>query len=252
MLRGRALVGITILRYLSGQLPAARTAAREATAAAEQTDDATLRATAGMYRAYMDAAAGDLRAAEELLAATAHDHLPTWIRAERAMVAGQLRRARHDPRGALAVLTEAEDLAEECGHTWAWGSARWIAAKIMIDAGCGVEAAQVLVEVLQRFTTDGDRTSALAVLHTLAATGAATGRLLDAATLFGAVAALGRRIGYDPVRMDPVDGPRHRALVLDQMPPRLVEQALARGAGLSLREALALAQSLADVGSHAA
>jgi hypothetical protein len=162
------------------------------------------------------------------------------------MTRGQLARARGSVRDAEELLSQGRRTALEVGHTWCAASCGWLAAKNRIDAGRTAHAAALLGRVIAELGESGDRTSLLAGLHTMAAAAAAVGRSEDGAVLLGAVEANGERIGYSPVRMDPVDAERHRAMVTQRLTDEVARDAHARGRELSLAETVRLGVQIAQ------
>ena len=237
------------LSYLAGDHERLPRVIVELSAAVETTTDTTLHALAEVYLAYFEAAFGDpgqveahLGAAEALVASGTTE---PWVAAEVAMPRGQLLRAVGRPREAIAVLQEGQAAGAACGHRWAVGSLAWMEAKARLDLRQPAAAAVLLSSATRSFATQGDRTSTLAGLHTMAAAAAMLERHELGARLLGAVDELGTRIGYDPAAMDPVDAEAHRALVRFGCSEQEWEQWRAAGRGLSLQGALDLAERIA-------
>jgi hypothetical protein len=94
---------------------------------------------------------------------------------------------------------------------------------------------------LRVITSEGDRTSTLVGLHTMAGVLAATGSPEQGAMLIGAVAAAGEKIGFFPERMDPLDGTMTTERVRASLDEDAYQEAYERGRHLSIRSALSLA-----------
>lgn len=217
--------------------------------AAAQDEDPSVAAVAACYAGYFQAMFGRLDAAQGLFgragALVAGDAVEPWAVAEVLFSQGQLLRAQ-DLRGeALAVLQRAGQVGDACGHVWAAGSARYIAAKIHLDRRQGGPALAAVAQTLPATLDLGIHTSTLALLHVAAGAVAALDRHAEAATLLGAVDGWGDRLGYHPARMDPLDGERHRALVREGLTADELAEATAHGRALPLAEAVARVVSLA-------
>ena len=227
--------------------------------AATQDADPSVAAVAACYAGYFLAMFGRLEAAQGFFGRA--DQLVTggsvepWAVAEALFSQGQLLRAQDLRADALAVLQRAAQAGDTCGHVWAAGSARYIAAKIHLDQRQGAPALQAVARTLPSTLELGIYTSTLALLHVAAGAVAALDRHAEAATLLGAVDAWGDRLAYHPVRMDPVDGERHRALVREGLTAEELAEAMGQGRTLSLAEAVdrvvRLAASLPGPGTPA-
>ena len=241
-----ARVGRSRCAYLAGDLATAHQQVLAAVEVAERAGEVTVLSHARIYAAYFHAAFGDLPEAERLLDAVEGDAgVPAWLIAEVDMVRGQLRRAQGRPEEAITVLTRAREQAEATGNSYAAASAVWILAKTLLDLGRHVEAARGLAEILRELVAQGDRSSTITSIHTIAAILPGLGRGYEAGVLLGATDALGTRVGFHPLRMDAVDGPRHRRLVTDTVPRPVLDKALAEGERMGLRQAVAVAVAAA-------
>jgi hypothetical protein len=65
------------------------------------------------------------------------------------------------------------------------------------------------------------------------------------AVLLGAIETLSRLVGYDPLRMDPVDGQRYVESTRAALDPAEYEAARAEGRAMDMAAAIALVQRLA-------
>ncbi len=208
-LRARAHLALALLEYLGGRVDEVHEHAGFAIAL--RADDPVVAARAHGLRALVAAGAGDVTTAADVLGEIDVAALPGWARAEIEMVAAQLLAVRGDPAGALDGLRRARATAEVAGHQWAEGSSAWFAAKLLIDLGRPTEAGVELRGVLPPAIGSGERTGPLAAINTLAVAEAMAGQSTRAATLLAEVERWGPRLGFDPVAMDPVHGPVHRA-----------------------------------------
>ena len=242
----QAWMGRSLGAYLAGDLPTATRAVGRAAAAAERADDEVLMALTSVYLAYYEGAFGNVEVADGLVERAERHDLPGWVHAEIDMVRGQVRRAQGRTADALSNLARAREIAAEWQHSYVWASAGWIQAKVLVEARRHAEAGEVLAGVLRQLAIDGDRSSTVAGLHTMAAIAAGRGRPYEGAVLLGAVDRLGQRMGFHPARMDPIDGPVHRATVESVLPRDAVERAVGEGAAMTLREAIALAVSIGN------
>ena len=161
------------------------------------------------------------------------------------MTLGQFSRADGNPEAALQHLDRAEELARQFGHTWAECSAQWVRAKVHIELGHGPEALRAIAATTLLAHEDGDRTSMLAGLLTAAGAATAAGTPRVGAVLLGAIETLSRLVGYDPLRMDPVDGQGYVTSTRTALDPEEYEAALAEGRAMDLDAAIALVQRLA-------
>jgi predicted ATPase len=159
---------------------------------------------------------------------------------EALLTRGMLERYAGTLDTAAETLERARAVATTAGNTWAAGSAQWIAAKVALDRGHPAQAHALFAESLRQAVVDDDVASGLVNLLGIAGVAAAAGDPQRGAQLLGAIAALGERIGYDPVRMDPLDGPRAVEAVRSALSEPDFTAALARGRETSFPEATAL------------
>ncbi|MCO1653746.1 BTAD domain-containing putative transcriptional regulator [Pseudonocardia humida] len=240
-LRAQVLHGTGGLRYLAADAAGAARALRTATELAAAAGEAVLTAHSAAWlahmRTFLDPAAEALAAAEA--AAEAAAGTEPWVHAEALMIAGMARR-RTGAAPARPVLARAVDVAEAAGHGWAVVSSTWALMKAAVDDGDLDAALAAAARMRGPLSADGDVTSWLVLVHTTAGVLAGTGRAAEAATLMGAVDALGERVGFHPGRMDPVDGPREAEAVRAALDPADLARHLARGRDLGRAEVDAL------------
>jgi hypothetical protein len=110
-----------------------------------------------------------------------------------------------------------------------------------VGAADGAAAVAVLRPVLVEFVGHGERTGPLAAMYVLAAALVLEGVVEPGATLLAAVDALGMRIGFHPVRMDPIDAPHHRSIVTSAVGSSGWDRAQAAAATLTFEDTLSLA-----------
>jgi predicted ATPase len=240
----RVLLGLASLQYLEGDLPGAGASLHRAIQMATGPGETRTRARALVTLAYIRAAAGDLEAGESAAAegrALARDAAHRDVETEAFTALGQIARARGDLARAEALLLEGVAGAREIGHSWQASSASWVAAKVALDRLDPAAAAERVDLCIRLMWAEGDRTSTLVGLHTMAAALAMQGEARHGARLLGAVAAVGERIGYFPQRMDPLDAARNVAQVRDGLAGDEFERAFQDGRRLTLDEAVALA-----------
>jgi predicted ATPase len=242
-LRGRALLGLGGIEYLGGDLSQAALDCDTARRLADEAGDLRTLARARMYAAYFRAGLGELEVAQRLalagreLAASAG---LTDVEAETYTALGQLARFAGRADEAEGLFLEGAAIANRIGHHWQEGSALWCAAKLALDSGDASLARDRLRRAIELNVADGDRTSTLAGIHTMAGALAELGRPQAGGRLLGAVDAIGGRIGYAPERMDPDDAQTTARRVERRLSPEEYEAALRDGSSLTMDEALGL------------
>ena len=206
--RVRALLGDALLAYLAGDVVAIRQRVDEVVAEAPEEAGATL-ALALVLRAFVRAVLGETDAvaefevdAERAVAAAQRSGV-AWVRAEIAMTRGQFARIAGDGEAALQHLDEAEAIAVEIGHSWAVGSVLFVRAKVLLALDRVPEAVRTAAMGVSTALADDDAPGVLAILLTGAGAATAAGSPRSGAVILGAVETLSRRVGYDPMQMDP-------------------------------------------------
>jgi predicted ATPase/DNA-binding SARP family transcriptional activator len=249
--RSGALLGDALLAYLSGDVASILTRTDEIVGSATGEADGVL-PLALVLRGFVRVLVGhpdpdgetarDLARGLELARASGIE----WVQAEIAMTLGQFSRVAGDLDGALAHLARAEELALRLGHSWAHSSVLWMRAKVLTDAGRPAEALADLAPMVDLTHREGDATGTLAGL--LAAVGIATaaGEPRTGAVLLGAVRANARLVGYDPLRMDPVDGRRYVEATRAALDEHAHAAGLVEGSRLDLGAACAVVARLAE------
>jgi predicted ATPase len=240
----RVLLGRASIQYLEGDLPGAGESLQRAVRMAESLGETRTRARALVTIAYIHAATGELEAGEITAAEgqmLARDGGHRDVETEAFTALGQIARARGDLARAETLLLEGVDGALEIGHHWQASSASWVAAKVALDRGDSGTAADRVGLCIRLMWAEGDQTSTLVGLHTMAAAIAMRGEPERAARLLGAVSAAGERIGYSPERMDPLDAARHVAGVRDRLTNDAFDRACQEGRALGLDAAVVLA-----------
>lgn len=240
--RARTVGGVGALHHLAGQGTLAVEALREAMHLARQVGSIPEVITETAYLALFEGFGGDLDEAVPLADAAlalARDFGVPSLLAEALMVRGQLHRLAGNLTASRAILADAYQLAVDCGHSWAAISAGWADAKTSLDLGEPTAAVDRLRSVILRHSGN-DLTGMVTCVHTLAGALARCGRAEVGARLLGAASALRSRIGFDPERMDPVDGAASAAAVASALTPEAFARAEAEGRALSLRQVLEL------------
>ncbi|MCT9933764.1 winged helix-turn-helix domain-containing protein [Planotetraspora sp. A-T 1434] len=237
--RARARLAVSGLSYLAGRPTQAYEAVVMAEQEAQEAGDMIVEASARVYQTHFGVLAGIpldapalARSGVELARRAGED----WLIAEALMVQGMLARVMGDLPAAAAVLAEAVATADSCGHDWAAGSSAWAGMKTACDRGDGRRALEIAAGILDALDRHEDVTSRLVLMHTAAHALVLTGQAEQAAVLMGGVDAVGRRVGFSPELMDPLDGPREAAAVRDALTPDRYERLAAQGRELSLPE----------------
>ncbi|MEV6157039.1 BTAD domain-containing putative transcriptional regulator [Nonomuraea sp. NPDC052129] len=250
--RGRARLAVSGLSYLAGNPAQAYESVVLAEQEAREAGDLVVEASARVYQTHFGVLAGLpvdapalARSAVELARRAGED----WLVAEALMVQGTLARVLGDLPTAAAILAEAITTADSCGHDWAAGSAAWAAMKTACDRGDGRRALEIAAGILTALDRHQDVTSRLVLIHTAAHALVLTGQAEQAAVLMGGVEAVGRRVGFSPELMDPMDGPREAAAVREALPQDEYERLTARGRELSLANLTTLLVSLLTIRS---
>ncbi|MEV1168540.1 BTAD domain-containing putative transcriptional regulator [Nonomuraea sp. NPDC049784] len=248
--RARARLAVSGLSYLAGKPAQAYEAVVLAEQEAREAGDLMVEASARVYQTHFGVLAGIpvdapalARSAVELARRAGED----WLVAEALMVQGMLARVLGDLPTAATVLAEAVATADSCGHDWAAGSAAWAAMKTACDHGDGRRALEIAAGILDALDRHQDVTSRLVLIHTAAHALVLTGQAEQAAVLMGGVEAVGRRVGFSPELMDPLDGPREAAAVREALPQDKYERLVARGRELSLAELTTLLVGLLKI-----
>ncbi|MGY1602105.1 BTAD domain-containing putative transcriptional regulator [Geodermatophilus sp. SYSU D00815] len=248
--RMQALLGDALLAYLTGDVPSIWDRTNEIIAITPSEEEGIL-ALALVLRGFVRALLGHVDKENETAKDVARGMAVAevcgidWVRSEIAMTLGQFSRADGNPQAALEHLDRAAELARGFGHTWAECSARWIRAKVLIELDRGPEALQAVAAATGLAMADGDRTSTLAGLLTAAGAATAAGDPRSAAVLLGTVDEQSRLVGYDPLRMDPVDGGRYVERTQAALDAAAFEAARDEGRALGLAGGLALLERLA-------
>jgi len=249
--RIRALLGDALLAYLAGDVTSVWERTEEIVGLPPGTDDGSL-AQALVLRAFVrsllwqDVAQAQLEVARGL--ELAEQSGVDWVRAEIAMTQGQFARVAGDHQGALTELDRACSIARDIGHEWAWLSSQWVRAKVLIDLGEGREALDAVRNAVGTGSSASDTTGTLAALLVAVGAASAAGDPRAAAVLLGAVESNSVRVGYDPLRMDPVDGPAYLAAAKAALSPEEFQVAVAEGHQLELADARDFLEQLASPG----
>lgn len=237
--RCRARIAVGGLSYLAGRPDQAYDAVLLAEQEARECGDLVVLASARVGRTHFGVLAGkpvDAPALARDAVAAARSSGQDWLVAEALMVRGMLARVMGDLPAAAGLLSEAIAVANSCGHDWAAGSSAWAGMKTACDRGDGDGALDIAADILAALDRHDDVTSRLVLFHTAAHALALTGRAAQGAMVLGAVQTIGRRVGFSPELMDPLDGPREAAAVRDALSPAAYARHADDGTGLSLSD----------------
>ncbi|SNT62146.1 Predicted ATPase [Streptosporangium subroseum] len=251
-LQARALIGMAGLHYLAGNLPAAHRAAKDAAEAARTAGNLQSEGQGLTYRALFGGLCGAPTAVADARAALDLSRLTglTWLEAEALMVIGMLLLFGGEVAEACETLTESITVATHCGHRFVQASSTWLLVKTDLKLGLAEQALAAGVPMLRLLDDDGDLTSWLVIAHTLAAALTQTERPEDGARLLGAVQAIGARVGFSPLEMDPADAPQQTEQVRQALPPEVFADCLRQGAALSQSHAYTLLNRLVSGQVH--
>jgi predicted ATPase/DNA-binding SARP family transcriptional activator len=246
-----AVAGLINLTYQSGDAETAMQLTSIGAALAEAAGDRHSLAIFLGFAGYGHSLFGDPAEAERLTSTATElsADAPDWLRADVLMTRGQALRALGRPSTALDSLAEAHRYAERSGHAWARTSSEYVTGKILIEVNRPRDVLTFAVTSANA-AVQGDPTSALALLHLVGGASAFVERHADGAAIFGAIDALGRRYGYNPVAVEGADAKVHRDRVAAGLAPGQYDAEYARGAKLSFAELFGLAESVARTGAR--
>ncbi|GAA0947240.1 BTAD domain-containing putative transcriptional regulator [Actinocorallia libanotica] len=244
-LTGPALLAKCRLLYLAGEFPTARDAADDAVRAARELGDAELEAQAVLHRALFGALCGETDFLDPARAALdqARSLGTAWLECEALMITGMLLRFAGLIDEARRTLAESAALAERCGYVFILSSSLWLVMKIDLDLGACERALAGGMDMVLRLDENGDVTSWVVAVHSLAAALARTGSPTEGAMLLGAAAHHGSLVGFSPAEMDPLDAPRQAQDVRDALVPEVFDTWFAKGRSLTRSQIRALVES---------
>ena len=231
-LRARSMISLAVVHYLTGDYTAGGALLGPAREAALLGGDPLAAADALSFSAYLRIFDGDLDAAERtaLEALAEVEALAQEAsRAEHLMLIGQVLRFGGRTQEALDMLDRAAAAGLAVGHTWVAGSSRWIACKVLSEAGEDVAAAERLPDLLRLWSEEGDVTSWLVAAMTLGGCLARLGRPEQGAVLLGAASAVGERLGFPLLEMVQFGGPDDVESVRTRLSPADYQHSLERG-----------------------
>ncbi|MEO3781984.1 BTAD domain-containing putative transcriptional regulator [Actinocorallia sp. B10E7] len=244
-LTGPAFLAKCRLLYLAGDFPTAKDAAGDAVQAARMLRDPELEAQAVLHRALFGALCGETNFMELARAGLeqARSLGMAWLEAEALMITGMLLRFAGLISEARVTLAESAVIAERCSYVFVRSSSQWLTMKIDLDLGEYDRALEAGLDMLLHLDENGDITSWVVAVHSLAAALALTGSPTEGAMLLGAASHHGSRVGFSPTEMDPLDAPRQAQQVRDSLPPEEFDTWFARGRALSRAQIRVLAES---------
>ena len=155
-----------------------------------------------------------------------------------------MQRSLGHPARALETLSEAERLAQHCGHGWALIPAVGIASKILIDLGRGSDAISRLAPLAARAFADNDPTSTMATLHQSIGAAALIEKHYEGAVLHSVVGRLGKAYNFDPLVTEPEDSARYLERIRQCLSADQWRQAQIAGRNMSLSSAVSMLGSL--------
>jgi predicted ATPase len=239
--RARALVA-----YRAGDAAAIERFTNEALELARRSGDRPLEAVTLANHAYTSTLFGDVDAGDEMMrrALELGVGAPPAIQSEIALCHGQLMRTVGRPQDALRALARAQHLSAANGPGWIQAFAPYMTAKVLLDLRRGRDAIAVLLPGLAHALATDDPTSALIMLHAVAASSAHLERHEVGATLFGMIDAMGVRYGYDTGASEGADAEEQRRRVREGLTGPAFDEAYRRGRGMGFGQARALAESL--------
>ncbi|HWR85706.1 MAG TPA: BTAD domain-containing putative transcriptional regulator [Rhodoglobus sp.] len=246
-IEARANLGAMLLSYQTGDAQTAFGHTRRAAAIANANDDIDAEAVALSNDAYGLSLFGEAEAAEQLMTRAlelADRSTDDGIKAQVLMGHGQMLRGLGKPAAALETLGKAHELAAGVGYQWIATSATYIVGKVLIDVRRGREAVGILRNGAVQALVAEDPTSALALLHALAAATSAVERHAVGATVLGAVDRIGERYSYNPLTAEGAEAQGYRDRVRAGLSEEAFERAYAHGRTLSFGEVLELVRGL--------
>jgi predicted ATPase len=232
-LRILTTLGLALLSYLGGDLASVGWGLTHLGRLATRADEPVAVAEALTTLAYFEAGSGQIAEAEQHAGAAlqlARDNNASRTEAEALMSLGAAYYRSGDLDRAAAAFTASIEAAERAGNAWCSGSSSWLLAKCRVAQGrFDAEVEHMLGDGLARLYAEGDRTSWIVKLTTLAYLRHRQGRAEHAAELLAAALHQGELIGYSPTLMDPVDVGRYVAEMTAQLDDVVLAAAAARG-----------------------
>ncbi|MGI5183361.1 BTAD domain-containing putative transcriptional regulator [Dactylosporangium sp. CA-152071] len=241
--RSRALLGLSALRSIAGDVPDAVAQAHEAVWDAERAGHDYLRADALCCLSFVAAASGDATFAGEA-ATRAHRAAERvgWpdLLAQGRMVSGHARYLAGDLTAAAELLTEARHAARDCGYGWVVTVASWLGVEVALDQARYDDARHAALRLTSRLDDAPTVSSWLVTSLSLARALTLTGDGEAGALLWGAVTGIGRRVGLTAQAIGRANAHRNR----HGAPAPRHADAYVRGLDMSRTEAGALIATL--------
>ncbi|WP_433611432.1 BTAD domain-containing putative transcriptional regulator [Prescottella agglutinans] len=247
--RSRALGGLTLIRYLGGDIAGLLEAFGLLAEISERIDDPGARGDANVILAFFESNTGLIdvaRAHAGSALAAARDIESPHLAAEAHMCLGTASFRSGGFEEAAAHFAEAVRIASACGYGWCEGSSLWLHAKSELaqDRFDG-PAERRLIRMTAITESLSDHTSWLVALATLAYARFRAGDHNTAARLTGVVDRYSELIGYVPSAMDPIDLQRYDTELRTGIAANQLRAGLERGRSLSRAEIRALVRRLA-------
>ncbi|MGB3369682.1 MAG: BTAD domain-containing putative transcriptional regulator [Rhodococcus sp. (in: high G+C Gram-positive bacteria)] len=223
----RALAGLTITRYLAGDISGLlESLSRLAGLEPDTAGDDVARSDVLVSLAFFEAGAGMTEQAlghanEALELGTAMD--APYTRAEALMSAGTAYLRSGDLERAQELLEASAEVSAESGYQWCEASALWIHAKVDLARGdWGGPAELKLARMIDACDVVSDTSSWMVGLETLAYALFRRGDFDSAAQLLGVVGRHTELSGYVPATMDPIDMGRYDQEMRTSIPPEIM------------------------------
>ncbi|MGW6375799.1 AfsR/SARP family transcriptional regulator [Rhodococcus sp. NPDC055112] len=237
LIRVRAVSGVTLIRYLAGDMAGLLEAFGRLAELHVDTADPVARTEAALILAFFEAGSGLVEqarahATSALDFARRTEQPFTECEALMCLGTADFRDGAFDD--AARNLGAATRVAAEYGYGWCEASTLWIDAKAdLAQDKWGGPAEDKLIRMVAVCESNDDVTSWLVAVATLAYAAFRRGDHDSAAELTGVVAKQGALIGYHPHTMDPVDLARYDRELRAGIPSDRLEAGLSRGAALS-------------------
>jgi predicted ATPase/DNA-binding winged helix-turn-helix (wHTH) protein len=246
--RLRGAVGVVLLCYLAGDYGRITVELEHARALVAVTDDAAARSYALAVIGYFEAASGATEQA--LVHASTALEIASQLGSDQFMAFSHLTMGMAQLRaGAMAEAERSAAAgvrhADACGFAWGAVASAWIMCKARIAAG---DFSEPTVAALARVVNDSalnrDTTSWLVGLVSEAYVFLHRGDGERAAELVGIASGQGRRIGFAPEAMDPVETRRFLAEVMQAVHERGLSACFEQGRDLDSQAAIERAAEL--------
>ncbi|MET0862499.1 MAG: BTAD domain-containing putative transcriptional regulator [Microbacterium sp.] len=248
-----AALELANLAYQLGDAPAGFVAVAHAEQTGRQLGDDSVVAVALARAGFGRSMFGDLATGDALIgqARALLETAEPWARSEVEMATGQKLRAEGRFDEALAALTESNRIAASTGYTWMVTSARYILAKVLVDARRPKEAIRVAANAAEWARQNEDSAAALALVHAVAGACAYVERHEVGARLLGAVDEIGLRYDYSTAAAEGDEADRLRRTIAAGLPPGEFDREYRNGRRLGWDDVAQLIERLPQSGTRA-